>query len=210
MTIAEILVNIIHLSEFIAFVVALVYWCRYRETKQWVFLPFMVMTLITEISAYILKFVCNVPSSAASNTLILCSSLLLFYWFYTLLRIKWLFQSTVVLVIIAYGLNIFYQPYHKIVYQYPNFLIGILMLVYIFTYMRQLLNSNEVVYFKKIPALWICSGLIVYQLILVLLYMMKLKLTVMDSNAFMTILTIINVVFYASISYGLILSKKNE
>lgn len=168
------------------------------------------MTILSEICAYILKFVYNVPPSAASNTLILCSSLLLFYWFYTLLRIKWLFVSTSLLVIIAFGINVFYQPYHKTQYQYSNFLIGILMLVYIFTYMRQLLNSNEVVYFKKIPALWICSGLIVYQLILVLLFMFKARLTVIDINAFITILTIINVIFYVSISYGLVLSKKNE
>ena len=165
---------------------------------------------MSEIVSYILKFVYNVPSSATSNTLILCSSLLLFYWFYTLLRVKWLFVSTSILVIIAYGINAFYQPYHDNLYEYPNFLIGIFMLVYIFTYMRQLLNSNEVVYFKKIPALWICSGLIVYQLILVLLFMMILRLTAIDYNAFMTILTIINVIFYGSISYGLILSKKHE
>lgn len=119
-------------------------------------------------------------------------------------------MATTVLVLTAYVINLFYQDYFTEIYQYPNFLIGIFMLVYVFGYMRQLLRSDDVIYFNKIPALWICIGLIVYQLILVLLFMMRNELASLDATTYRTLLVAINIIFYSSISYGLILSKNHE
>jgi len=193
-----------------ALVVAVVYWQYYKSTKEWVFLPFIIITVVVELAANMAIRIFEQPSAGLSNTLILLSNLLLFYWFCTHLKIKRLFFLSTSLVCIAFIVNLYYQSFFYKIYYYPNFLIGLLLLVFVFLYLNKLLNSDKVLIFNKTPALWISIGLLIYQLNLVIIFALRAELAAMEPALFSIVLCAINVIFYSLLSYGLILTKRHE
>ncbi|GAK88874.1 hypothetical protein JCM19297_3398 [Nonlabens ulvanivorans] len=193
----------------IAFLYAIINW-RYIKNKpeKWLVL-FLMVTVIIEIIANYYKRIELSKLLVFSNLVIMITNTILFIWFYEYLKNKLLLIISISLVAISFIINSYFQDFLYHIFYYANFAISIMLLVNVFAYFNKLLKTSDVLHYKKIPAFWISIGVIIYQLNLVLVFFLLRDLVTLNRNIYYTIITIVSVLLYGSIWYGIKLNKIN-
>lgn len=196
-------------SMMIAFLYAIINW-RYIKNKpeKWLVL-FLMVTVIIEIIANYYKRIELSNLLVFSNLVIIITNTILFLWFYEYLKNKLLLIISISLVVISFIINSYFQDFLYHIFYYANFAISIMLLVNVFAYFNKLLKTSDVLHYKKIPAFWISIGVIIYQLNLVLVFFLLRDLVTLNRNIYYTIITIVSVLLYGSIWYGIKLNKIN-
>ncbi len=196
-------------SMMIAFLYAIINW-RYIKNKpeKWLVL-FLMVTVIIEIIANYYKRIELSKLLVFSNLVIIITNTILFLWFYEYLKNKLLLIISISLVAISFIINSYFQDFLYHIFYYANFAISIMLLVNVFAYFNKLLKTSDVLHYKKIPAFWISIGVIIYQLNLVLVFFLLRDLVTLNRNIYYTIITIVSVLLYGSIWYGIKLNKIN-
>nr|WP_042291866.1 hypothetical protein [Nonlabens ulvanivorans] len=196
-------------SMMIAFLYAIINW-RYIKNKpeKWLVL-FLMVTVIIEIIANYYKRIELSKLLVFSNLVIMITNTILFIWFYEYLKNKLLLIISISLVAISFIINSYFQDFLYHIFYYANFAISIMLLVNVFAYFNKLLKTSDVLHYKKIPAFWISIGVIIYQLNLVLVFFLLRDLVTLNRNIYYTIITIVSVLLYGSIWYGIKLNKIN-
>lgn len=196
-------------SMMIAFLYAIINW-RYIKNKpeKWLVL-FLMVTVIIEIIANYYKRIELSKLLVFSNLVIIITNTILFIWFYEYLKNKLLLIISISLVAISFIINSYFQDFLYHIFYYANFAISIMLLVNVFAYFNKLLKTSDVLHYKKIPAFWISIGVIIYQLNLVLVFFLLRDLVTLNRNIYYTIITIVSVLLYGSIWYGIKLNKIN-
>ncbi|GAK93359.1 hypothetical protein JCM19298_2078 [Nonlabens ulvanivorans] len=196
-------------SMMIAFLYAIINW-RYIKNKpeKWLVL-FLMVTVIIEIIANYYKRIELSNLLVFSNLVIIITNTILFLWFYEYLKNKLLLIISISLAAISFIINSYFQDFLYHIFYYANFAISIMLIVNVFAYFNKLLKTSDVLHYKKIPAFWISIGVIIYQLNLVLVFFLLRDLVTLNRNIYYTIITIVSVLLYGSIWYGIKLNKIN-
>ena len=179
-----------------------------RKPEKW-FIAFLSITVVIDLLGVFFRTQYDSKLQIYSNLIILLTNLILFYWFYEYLKNKTLLIVSITVMLLSFIVGSFFQnPLYQIAY-YANFAIAIVLLINIFRYFQKLLNTNDVLQYKKAPAFWISIGIIIYQLNLVVVFFLLQDLVTMTKNIYYTIITTVSFILYGSIIFGILLNKKN-
>jgi hypothetical protein len=177
-------------------------WRYIRSTKEWIFLPFLCVTIAIELVGLYYVWVLKESASSIMDLYKLVAMLVAIYWFYTYLKYKWLAIISSIVMIASYLLSIYYIDNYN--YELPAIVIAAALIITlnVFLFFNKLLHYNEVNRFKNHRSFWITIGLFVFHInampfILFLPNLSRLSWQVSS------VLIFINLIMYGSFIYAL-------
>ena len=195
--------------QFVAAIVATIYFKKYRRSSEKYFLYFLWFTFLIETSAAILKSSCPTTVGWLYNIFSFVSVLFYFYWYYEILKAKYI--GVVVLILtglfvlmttLAYVLP---EEFKNQGYAFVVGAIGLLILTLFHFY--QLLNSNEVLIIKHKLSFWISTGLLLFYVGIIPMVLLT-KTIVISPFSRVIILISLNIILYGCYIIGFIWTKK--
>lgn len=146
--------------QFIACLFALYNWKSYKNTALWIFLPFLIYSLINEFLATYIAL--NFKIRLLYNVYIMLSFLVYLYWFDRLLNLKMIKWILLGLFIVAVVYDIYSKGVMRPLLKTAVNFQSIMVLVCSFVFFAKLLRSKEVVHYQQLPAFWIVSGMLIF------------------------------------------------
>ena len=206
------LLYIITVLEFIAAIVATVYFKKYRKSSEKYFLYFLWFTFFIEAFGASLKPYYPIGVSWIYSVFSFASVIFYFFWYYQILKNKSLRRVVVVfaslfslITTLAYILpdELKNQGYAFVVGSLGS--LGILILTLCHFY--RLLNSDEVLIIKHKLSFWISTGLLLFYVGIIPLVLLT-KTLVISPLSRILILISLNLILYGCYVIGFIWTKK--
>ena len=146
--------------EFVACIFAVIYWKNYKHTPLWIFLPFLLYTLVNEFLATHIAL--EYRTRIAYNIYIIISFFVYLYWFDKLLKFKfwkWIFLA-IFIAAALYDIQTrgFFKPLLKTSVNVQS----IMVLGFSLMYFAKLLRKDEVVHYQRLPEFWIVCGMLMF------------------------------------------------
>lgn len=207
MEIFDITLPILYVSMMVAFTATIINWRYIKERPEWIFLPFMAYSVLSEVISNIVKRVYGLETASLSNVLIVITNILLFHWFFRYVKSKPIYYFSVAFTIIAFIANSFYENFFTKTFYYANFVVTILILINVYKLLESIILDDHLLVFKSLPHFWITIGVVIYQINLTVIFLLLIKIVKMDTITFYSILTTMSVILYSSITYGTFLSR---
>lgn len=177
-------------------------WKYLCNTKEWIFLPFLCVTIVIELVGLYYVWVLEESASLIMDFYKLVAMLVAIYWFYTYLKYKWLTILSSFVIIASYLLSIYFVDIYD--YELPAIVItaALIITLHVFLFFNKLLHHNEVNKFKNHRSFWITIGFFVFHIntmpfILFLPNLSRLSWQVSS------VLVFINIIMYGSFVYAL-------
>lgn len=203
------LLYIITFLQFIAAIIASIYFEKYRKSSEKYFVFFLWFTFLIEITASIIKS--NYPNTVSwlYNVYSFVSVGFYFYWYYEILKTKHLRIAVIVFsVLFVFITTLAYVLPEEFKNRGYAFVVGSIgLLVLILFHFYQLLNSNEVLVIKHKLSFWISTGLLLFYVGIIPLVLLSKTLTISPlSNVIIKIS--LNIILYGCYIIGFIWTKK--
>ena len=203
----QILSNIFLLVQIFACIAALFFWKQYKHTPLWIFLPYLIYTVLNELTATVMVWneVKNVR--ILYNVYCAVSFGVYLYFFDQLIKLKfwkWLILLGFVIVILT---DIFQRDVTSQLIKNSLLFLAILLFIFSLIYFIKLLNSKEVIHYQKIPEFWIIFGILVFHIAFIPLslvsgsgYNIQLSYSI--------VILILNYLMYSCYIYGFYVAGK--
>jgi len=190
-----------------AFIAAILTWPKYKNTTQNTFLYFLGFVIIIEFLGYFLPNQFGVKSAYIYNPFIVISGFYYLFWFYKILKIKKLAIILFTVFILVIINAIFLENATKI-WKSPLIILALLILINSTVFYSKLLNKKEVVYYNNNPEFWIVTGLIIFHIGILPLFLFQKYLGI-GAFYFRITIAILNLILYGCfITSFLCLRKK--
>lgn len=198
---------ILYIFQVTAFIAAALMWQKYNHTKQRYFLHFMIYVLITEAVAYCFAFIYEISNQSVYNIFTVVSGFFYLFWFYSLLKQKKIILTFLVVFIISIIVAIFKEDFLESLWRIPLTTITVQLLICATLYFSNLLNSIDVISFKKEQQFWIVTGLLIFYLGFLPLQLLQQHIDIKTSN-YLFAIVVLNSVMYGFFTIGFICLKK--
>jgi len=147
-----------------AFIAAIWYWPKYKNTPQKYFLFFLAYIIIHEAIGY---FYGNIREDEEKNNLvynlfIIVSFLFYFFWFRKIIPNKRLILLCSLVFIGAILFTTINEGFLNRLWTFPLYVGSICILLCSVLYFSSLIQKKEVVYFYKLQPFWITAGLLIF------------------------------------------------
>lgn len=193
---------IIYLMMLACMFVIIKNWKCLRNTKEWIFLPFLCATIVIELIGLYYVWVLEESASLIMDVYKLIAMLVAIYWFYTHIKYKWLSIISSFIMIASYLSSVYYVDIYD--YELPAIVIAAALIItlHVFLFFNKLLHHDEINKFKYHRSFWIAIGLFVFHInampfILFLPNLSRLSWQVSS------VLVFINIIMYGSFIYAL-------
>lgn len=169
---------------------------------------FLIYSFLTEIASGYMIVVAKVSPAILHNTWFILNAL--FYMLFYLFRVhskvrKQLILSFIALFLISFSIQLFYMNYSKEYFVYSWIIGQLFVAISIIILYVELLNSSVVLTIQKSLFFWISFGVLVFNIILIPVFIVKL---IDWNNAFNYMIFVANMVLASSFITGFIMSKK--
>ncbi|ETN95683.1 hypothetical protein [Zhouia amylolytica] len=234
MIINEILFRkVIYLSEFFAFITALVTYRYYKHTPNKIFLFFLSYVLLTEFLSELISYFWKYPDSEVYsflkniiptvflNTVLWLGALFSIISFYVFLiyyrylikdfKKRKLIDGLVIFYTIAVVLDHFFNAdvvFKKFLVYHK--IVGVLsVMICVGMYMKVLFNSNKLFSFYKLLSFWISIGLLFFNVMTIPIFIFSKQLE-FSNTIYLFILSLSCLVMYGSFTIGFIINAREE
>ncbi len=203
------LLYIITVLEFIAAIVATVYFKKYRKSSEKYWLYFLWFTFLIEVFGASLKPNYPIGVSWIYSIFSIASVIFYFFWYYQILKTK---QLRIVVVVFASLFSLM----TTLAYIFPDelknqgyaFVVGSLgILTLTLCHFYRLLNSDEVLIIKHKLSFWISTGLLLFYVGIIPLVILT-KILVVSPLSRILIFISLNLILYGCYVIGFIWTKK--
>lgn len=153
--------NIAHISMYLSAIVGLIYLYKYKHTYLKYFLILLWFSILIEFIGKLY----GRPNYIVYNIYHLINFswlLLLFKYCVKEVMHKKIITSFILIYILSFFINIFFQDYFNEIQTIPHFIGSFFIIVSIFFYFSEILNTNKILYTSKYLLFWISIGLLMY------------------------------------------------
>lgn len=160
----QILSNLFLIVQVMACMAALFFWKRYKHTPIWIFLPYLIYTVINELTATAMigNEIKNVRF--LYNVYCVVSFCVYLYFFDKLIKLKfwkWLFSLGFLIAVVS---DVIQRDIMHQLLKNSLLILAVFLLILSLIYFIKLLNSKEVVHYQRIPEFWIIFGILVFHI----------------------------------------------
>jgi len=205
----EDLLFVVTAAEFVAAVVAIIHYKKYRISNEKYFLFFLWYTFFVDLIGAGMGYLFGLENWLLYNGFMITIFLFYFYWYNSILRSlrfrKFIRLFSIVFLGVATVSFIFQEVnvYHK--YTFVTGAVFVLILTVFHFY--QLLNSNQVLVIKYKLSFWISTGLLLFSVGMIPLFSLSEYLD-FQGTGFVVTLVSLNIILYSCYIIGFIWTKK--
>jgi hypothetical protein len=200
------LLYIITFLEFVAGIIAAIYYRKYKNSTEKYFLYLIWITFLLEAVGGLLKTAYPAHVNSMFVVFTFASFLFYFYWYYTILEGK-IVKNTAIFFALAFVLVSLYS-YTVAGARGFAFVTGaVCILILTVVHFYQLLNSNEVLIIKYKLSFWISTGLLLFYVGIIPLVLLA-KPLVIKPLSYKIVLVSLNCILYGCYIVGFIWTKK--
>lgn len=150
--------------QLMALISAINYWKSIKNTPHRVFLPLLIVVVIAEPTATLLKEVFSLKNYVVYNTLSVFSFSFYLYWFKRIKIKQWLVKLSWIIFVLAIAVSAITESFLYKIWNIAWFTGAILVLLNSIVFYSELLNKKEVVKYTNLPEFWIVTGLLIYHI----------------------------------------------
>lgn len=195
------------LIQLLACLAAIFKWKSIRKTPLWIFLPFLIYSLLNEVTTTALYSFTSINFRYLYNIYCIVSFFVYLYWFDRILKLK-LWKWIVTLVFLgAVVYDVITSDSLKQLIKTALLVQAIILLIFSVIYFVRLLNKEEVVHYQLIPEFWIILGLLVFHIAFVPLFLLT-GLGYNIQKAYTIAINILNYILYSSYILGFYVAGK--
>lgn len=202
---SEVVQILFHTAQVIALWAVVVRWSVIKNTTERYFLPYLIYVVLNEIVAKLLTYT-SVGNYALYNAYDIITFSFLLFWFYQLLKSRSvLLLGTLYYTALAVSL---YKEDFVSTFLNINVYAGTIMVILLAVlYFGSLLQQPEVVEYQKIPAFWITTGLLIFNVgYLPIQFLINSK--GFDPTAIYLVLAVLNILCYGCFTKGFLSHRK--
>lgn len=150
--------------QLIALISAINYWKYIKNSPYRLFLSLLIIVVITEPAASLIKEVFKLKNYAVYNVLSVFSFFIYLYWFKRINSKNNFINISLIVFALATVISAFTESFFYSIWSIAWFIGAILVLLNSVVFYSELLNKKEVVKFTNLPEFWIVTGLLVYHI----------------------------------------------
>jgi len=191
----------------VAFIAAVLFWYKYKNTAQRGFLGFLAFVVFTEVASVVCISVFHIKSYWVYNLFTIISGSFYLYWFYSILRFKKLLKAFSILFLSTIFISLLKESFFSQLWRIPLTTITVLVLVCSTLYFSELLNSDKVIAFKTEQQFWLVTGLLIFYLgflpLQLLMPYIKIK-----SHDYLLAIMLLNIIMYGFFTISFLCLRK--
>ncbi|MDT0556547.1 hypothetical protein [Patiriisocius hiemis] len=196
-----------NISEFIAAILATIFFRKYSNSNERYFILFLWITfLVDAIGLYSRLEDISISWLYESYTFI--SFMFYFYWYYTILRFREFKRLAIIFASLFTIITILTYTINSLSGKGYAFVTGsVCLLLLTFFHFYQLLKSDEVLVVKHKLSFWISTALLLFYIGIIPLMLLS-KYLGFKAMSYNLVLIILNIILYGCYSIGFIWTKK--
>lgn len=198
---------IIYCFLILATIIAFMNYNEIKNSKEWVFVPILLISILTEILASFYVWVLIKSPSFILDIYTLIIMLLTIYWFYGYLKNKIITSIAATAMIGSYVLGNYYVPDNSYELTAPVISAAIIITVLVFAFFNQLLKENNIIKYKNNRPFWLAIGLFVFHVNAMPFILFLPKVSRLSWQASLCI-AFINIIMYGCFAFGLSIKNK--
>lgn len=150
--------------QLMALISAINYSKHTKNAPNRVFLLLLIVVVIAEPTATLLKEVFSLKNYVVYNTLSVFSFFTYLYWFKCVKTKQWLIKVSWIIFVLAIAVSAITESFFYKLWNITWFTGAILVLLNAITYYSELLNQKDVVKYSDLPEFWLATGLLIYHI----------------------------------------------
>lgn len=177
------------------------------RSKDWIFIPILLLSVVTEIVATSYVWIFRKSAATILDVYTLIVMLMTIYWFYGYIKNKVLAIGAGFIMILSYVISYRVMPASNFELNAPIICAAVIITVYVFIFFNELLNKNKITDYSNYRPFWLAIGLFIFH-VNTMPYLLFLPNVSRLSWQASLCIGFINLLMYGCFAYGLRLKNR--